>query len=137
MTHSVTFESLDLSMPGGTCDAYLAHPSGGGPWPRVLLIMDAVGLRPRIADMVSRVASWGYAVLAPNTFYRVGRQPLVDPTLLTAERRADRRAGVGLSGRHLQLDVCSNFLCHECSCRVRTPCGSPEYAARLRVRSRA
>ncbi|HOA03882.1 MAG TPA: dienelactone hydrolase family protein [Dermatophilaceae bacterium] len=95
MTHPVTFESLDLSMPGGTCDAYLAHPSGGGPWPRVLLIMDAVGLRPRIADMVSRVASWGYAVLAPNTFYRVGRQPLVDPTLLTAERRADRMARFG------------------------------------------
>ncbi len=95
MTEPVTFEHVDLPMSAGTCDAYLAHPNAPGPWPGVLLIMDAVGLRPRIADMVSRVASWGYAVLAPNTFYRLGRQPLVDPALLTPERHADRMARFG------------------------------------------
>ena len=95
MTHAVSLEHVDLAMPDGTCDAYLAHPTAAGPWPGVLFIMDAIGLRPRIADMVERVASWGYAVLAPNTFYRVGRQPLVDPALLTVERQADRMALFG------------------------------------------
>lgn len=92
MTHAVALEHVDLAMPDGTCDAYLAHPAGDGRWPGVLFIMDAIGLRPRIGEMVERVASWGYAVLAPNTFYRVGRQPLVDPALLTVERQADRMA---------------------------------------------
>lgn len=95
MTHAVSLEHVDLAMPDGTCDAYLAHPTAAGPWPGVLFIMDAIGLRPRIADMVERVASWGYAVLAPNTFYRFGRQPLVDPALLTVERQADRMALFG------------------------------------------
>ncbi len=92
MTHAVSLEHVDLAMPDGACDAYLAHPTGDGRWPGVLFIMDAIGLRPRIADMVERIASWGYAVLAPNTFYRIGRQPLVDPALLTVDRQADRMA---------------------------------------------
>ena len=95
MSHQVRVEEIDLPMPSGISDAYLAHPADDGAWPGVLFIMDAIGLRPRIADMVSRIASWGYAVLAPNTFYRVGRQPLVDPALLTVERQADRMALFG------------------------------------------
>jgi carboxymethylenebutenolidase len=95
MNHAVRVEDIDLPMPSGTSDAYLAHPTNEGPWPGVLFIMDAIGLRPRIADMVSRIASWGYAVLSPNTFYRSGRQPLVDPALLTVERQADRMARFG------------------------------------------
>ena len=32
--------------------------------------MDAFGLRPQIQRMADRLASEGYAVLAPNVFYR-------------------------------------------------------------------
>ncbi|HOF64154.1 MAG TPA: dienelactone hydrolase family protein [Dermatophilaceae bacterium] len=95
MSHQVRVEEVDLLMPSGISDAYLAHPADDGAWPGVLFIMDAIGLRPRIADMVSRIASWGYAVLAPNTFYRAGRQPLVAPELLTVERQAERMARFG------------------------------------------
>ena len=34
--------------------------------------MDAIGLRPQIAEMCQRIADWGYVVLAPNVFHREG-----------------------------------------------------------------
>ncbi len=71
-------ELIEIPVPDGTAEAYLARPrSGGGPG--VLLFMDAIGVRPRIADMCDRIASWGHVVLAPNVFYREGRVDDVGP----------------------------------------------------------
>lgn len=56
----------------------------------MLLIMDAIGLRPRIAEMADEIASWGFTVLAPNVFYRVGTAAETSPTtdLRVPENRA-------------------------------------------------
>jgi carboxymethylenebutenolidase len=75
-------ETIDIQTPDGVADAYLARPDGardggGEPLPGVLFIMDAIGLRPQIAQMAERIASHGYVVLAPNVFYRAGRAPVV------------------------------------------------------------
>jgi carboxymethylenebutenolidase len=51
----------------------------------VLLIMDAYGLRPRIEEMADRIAERGYAVLAPNVFYRAGRAPVLPFPDMTSE----------------------------------------------------
>ena len=75
------FEELDLPMPDGVCDAYIARPAEDGPHPPVLLIMDAIGLRPRIREMAERLADDGYVVLAPNVYYRAGRQTRLQPLL--------------------------------------------------------
>lgn len=64
-------EQIEIETPDGTAEAYLARPESA-PKGGVLVYMDAIGLRPRLAEMVERVASWGYVVLAPNTFYRDG-----------------------------------------------------------------
>ncbi|MFC9130399.1 dienelactone hydrolase family protein [Streptomyces sp. NPDC057099] len=68
----------DIATRDGTADAYLAHPDGGGPFPAVLLYMDAFGLRPQLKKMADRLASAGYTVLVPNVFYRHGRAPVID-----------------------------------------------------------
>ena len=69
---------IEIPVPDGTAEAYVAHPpSGHGPG--VLFFMDAIGVRPRIADMCDRIASWGYVVLAPNVFYREGTAEEVGP----------------------------------------------------------
>src|SRR5690606_32481323 len=47
-------------------------------------------------------------------------------TMLT-ERRTDRRARIGLAGRHLERDVSFYFLCHMCF----RPRGKPRGALRL------
>jgi carboxymethylenebutenolidase len=64
---------IEIPAANGTAEALVAHPSTGtGPFPGVILYMDAFGLRSRIQDMAQRVADWGYVVLAPNVFYREG-----------------------------------------------------------------
>jgi carboxymethylenebutenolidase len=69
-------ERVELTTEDGVADAYLARPDGE-PRARVLLIMDAYGLRPQIEAMADRIAAEGYVVLAPNVFYRHARGELV------------------------------------------------------------
>jgi carboxymethylenebutenolidase len=76
---------VDIRMPDGVADAYLARPDDGDRHPAVLFIMDAYGLRPRIEEMADRIAERGYAVLAPNVFYRAGRSPVIPFPDMTQE----------------------------------------------------
>src|ERR1700676_5675445 len=67
-------ETVDISTQDGVADAYLSRPAGHDRChPGVLFIMDAFGLRPRIDEMVARIAARGFGVLAPNVLYRAGR----------------------------------------------------------------
>ena len=72
-------ERVDITTEDGVADAYLSSPPGrDGSHPGVLFIMDAFGLRPRIEEMVDRIAERGYTVLAPNVLYRAGRAANVE-----------------------------------------------------------
>lgn len=66
-------ETIEIQTRDGTADAYLSMPDEGEHHPGVLLLMDAFGVRPQIQQMADRIASHGYNVLAPNLFYRAGR----------------------------------------------------------------
>ena len=67
-------EMVDISTRDGVADAYLSRGTGkDGSRPGVLFVMDAFGLRPRIEEMVDRIAGRGFVVLAPNVLYRSGR----------------------------------------------------------------
>ncbi|MGW5672050.1 dienelactone hydrolase family protein [Micromonospora sp. NPDC003776] len=70
--------TVDVPTGDGVADAYLVRPDGDGPFPGVLVFMDAFGLRPRMAEMAETIAARGYVVLVPNLFHRFGRAPLVD-----------------------------------------------------------
>jgi carboxymethylenebutenolidase len=74
--------TIEIPMPdGGVAEAYVARPlAESGERPGVLLFMDAIGLRPRIAEMMQRIADWGHVVLAPNVFHREGRVEELAPT---------------------------------------------------------
>src|ERR1700685_776525 len=80
---------IDVETPDGVADAYLSLPDDGERHPGVLFVMDAFGLRPQIEQMADRIADRGYAVLAPNVFYRAGRAPLFPmPDLSDPAQRA-------------------------------------------------
>ncbi len=88
-TAQVRGETVDIRTPDGIAKAYLARPDDGERHPGVLFIIDAYGLRPQIEQMVERIAGWGFAVLAPNVFYRAGRDPIGRlPDLSDPEQRA-------------------------------------------------
>ena len=73
---------IEIPAADGTAEALVARPSSGaGPFPGVILYMDAFGLRPRVQDMAQRIADWGYVVLAPNVFYREGTAAELAPDL--------------------------------------------------------
>jgi carboxymethylenebutenolidase len=81
--------TLAIRTPDGVADAYLARPDERERHPGVLFVMDAYGLRPRIEQMADRIAGSGYAVLAPNVFYRAGRAPVLPfPDLGQEDARA-------------------------------------------------
>jgi carboxymethylenebutenolidase len=84
---------VDVPTEDGVADAYLVLPDGDGPFPGVLFFMDAFGLRPRLFQMAERIAERGYAVLAPNLFYRSSRSPLVDPSHLADPEERGRVFG--------------------------------------------
>src|SRR5215813_11923847 len=63
-----------VAMEDITCDngmpAALAYPAGGGSFPTVILMHERYGLVQHTRDQASRCARDGYAVLAPNFFFR-------------------------------------------------------------------
>jgi carboxymethylenebutenolidase len=81
-------ELIDVTTRDGIADAYLARPDGEG-HPGVLLVVDAFGLRPQIERMADRISARGFAVLAPNVFYRASR--LADRRRLPRARRGAGR----------------------------------------------
>src|SRR5262245_5494539 len=50
--------------------ALLAHPAGSGPFPTVILMHERYGLVKHTRDQAMRCARDGFAVLAPNFFFR-------------------------------------------------------------------
>lgn len=85
---------IEIPAADGNAEAIVARPDDGT-HPGVLLLMDAIGLRPRLHEMADRIASWGYVVLAPNTFYRLGTAAETSPPAGTDLTDPAQRAAYG------------------------------------------
>jgi carboxymethylenebutenolidase len=62
---------LQIETADGRCPTHVHHPEESGPWPGVIVYMDAIGIRPAMMEIAERIASDGYYVLLPDLFYRV------------------------------------------------------------------
>jgi carboxymethylenebutenolidase len=74
-------ETLDIATRDGAMETFICHPERGGPFPAVLLLMDAHGVREELRDMARRLGTVGYYVLLPNLYYRAGRDTIYGPTV--------------------------------------------------------
>ena len=83
-------QRLTIRTSDGECPSYLFAPAGGeGPWPAVVVYMDAGGIRPALIDMAQRLADASYVVLVPDLFYRYGPYgPFVPKEVFAGDFRA-------------------------------------------------
>ncbi len=95
---------LSITTPDGTCPAYAFRPDGQGPWPAVILYMDAPAIRPTLFDMGERLARHGYYVLLPDLFYRDGPYAPLDVSRMFADEDA-RKAIFAKMGRCTNPDA--------------------------------
>ena len=65
---------VEIHTQDGFMNTFVTHPEDGGPFPVVLFLMDAPGVREELEDMARRLATAGYYVLLPNLYYRRVRE---------------------------------------------------------------
>jgi carboxymethylenebutenolidase len=68
-----TEKILQIPTADGQMETFVAHPRSGGPFPAVVLYMDAPGIREELYDFARRIAGVGYYCLLPDLYYRRGR----------------------------------------------------------------
>jgi carboxymethylenebutenolidase len=89
----MTMEQVSIRTRDGDCPTYVFTPSGSGPWPAVIFYMDGLGIRPTLFTMGQRLADYGYLVLLPDLYYRIGHyEPLVPQEVFAG---GDVRATLG------------------------------------------
>ncbi len=65
---------IGIQTADGIMDTFICHPEEGGPFPAVIMYMDAPGIREELRDMARRIGTVGYFVVLPNLYYRSGRE---------------------------------------------------------------
>jgi len=73
----VQTEMIEVPTAGGTMPAFLAHPASDSRAPAVLVIQEAFGLNGHIKDVTRRIADEGYVALAPDLYWRGGKNRTV------------------------------------------------------------
>lgn len=72
-TRGVTKRSeVTVPTPDGSCQSVLVTRDDAGPWPAVILMMYAGGVRPTTVTMAEHLAGLGQVVLLPEMYYRHG-----------------------------------------------------------------
>lgn len=62
---NVTVQTGNEKMP-----CYLARPASGGPYPGLVVVMEAFGLNNNIKSLTERFAAEGFVVISPNLYFR-------------------------------------------------------------------
>lgn len=116
--------TFDIQAADGPCPVRFATPQGAGPWPGVVLLMDGPGMRPAVEELADRLAAAGFAVLAPDLFYRSGPYEAVDAKRVFSDpaRKEAHRA------RHMALATPKNVMA-DMACFLDWMATSPQVQA--------
>jgi len=81
-------EHVIVTTKHGRMPSFVACPDGPGPFPPVILYMDAPGTREELRNHARRIARHGYFCILPDMYYRLGT------VLFDLPRRDDAMSGV-------------------------------------------
>lgn len=73
----VNAQMISVPVRDGSMPAYLVNPVADGPWPAVIVVMEAFGLNRHIKDVAERLAREGYVTLAPDLYHRISPNTVV------------------------------------------------------------
>jgi carboxymethylenebutenolidase len=62
--------NLNISTPDGSFSCYVAHPSGAGPHPVIVVLQEIFGVNAGIRSIADDYAAKGYIAVAPDLFWR-------------------------------------------------------------------
>jgi carboxymethylenebutenolidase len=113
---------LDISTSDGLMNTFITHPEEGGPFPVVLLLMDAIGKREELHDWARRIGTVGYYVMLPNLYYRLDRE-------YVPVWRAEEDEEKNMEGMFKDIDTLSNAMVVE-DCRALLNYSDQQTAAR-------
>ncbi|MBO0881673.1 MAG: dienelactone hydrolase family protein [Mycobacterium sp.] len=80
-----------VTTPDGSCAVRLFTPDGEGPWPGVVMYPDAGGVRDAFDEMAAKLAGFGYAVLLPDVYYRLGEWAPIDMQTVFGDQEERKR----------------------------------------------
>jgi carboxymethylenebutenolidase len=80
-----------VSTQDGECTVRLFTPEGQGPWPGIVMYPDAGGVRGTFEEMAAKLADFGYAVLLPDVYYRLGDWQPIDMKTAFSEPEQRKR----------------------------------------------
>jgi carboxymethylenebutenolidase len=63
-------QEVTVSTAGGKMPCYVARPAGGGPYPSLVVVMEAFGLNQNIRNITDRFAAEGFVAISPNLYFR-------------------------------------------------------------------
>jgi carboxymethylenebutenolidase len=99
--HGLQAETIAFTGFGGDHgDAYFARPTGPGPFPGIAVIHHFPGWDEWTCEVVRKLAHHGFAVIAPNLYFRLGDG--ADPAIV-----AQARAEGGMPDDQVMGDVAS------------------------------
>ncbi|TWT13047.1 dienelactone hydrolase family protein [Reyranella sp. CPCC 100927] len=77
---NVVIESdVDIATADGVMNTYRVRPRQAVPYPAVVMLTDAAGVRTALRDIARRIAAAGYVVFVPNLYYRTSRDFVAGP----------------------------------------------------------
>jgi carboxymethylenebutenolidase len=111
----VKSRSIEIEAPDGVMSAHLAEPDGSGPFPAIVVLMEAFGLVPHIRSVADRLTGEGYVALAPDVYYRQAPDNVVgydqlDQAIALMQRVDDAKFVADLEAALGFLDVRENVL---------------------------
>lgn len=77
-------KEIRITTGDGAMPAHLAVPVGPGPFPGVIVAMEAFGLNDHIKRVADRIANEGYVAIAPDFYYRAEKRQAEYTDLPTA-----------------------------------------------------
>src|SRR5713226_1440019 len=66
----VSSQEVNLKTGSESMPAHLARPKSSGPYPGLVIVMEAFGLNQHIKNITDRFAAEGFVAISPNLYFR-------------------------------------------------------------------